>query len=225
MDVFASDDIGIDCGREQEEYSTWATLESNSKKFVKLFNFKCILKRHGFLQDYLMDRPRKIYLIEASYLDYDTKRLEEFIIPLSKNDVVSAESLKVELEKVSQANDGKPPFLIRKMWYQILTYFYFIFLVSILDLHKQVMKCKLHAKLTSAFQQYDKVNCNSNEISIVSNGRGFQQVRGLNKKLYIVSELQALACEGDQESVDKIPLVYLPKKHLNQKVSKENLRF
>ena len=124
MDVFSSDDSGIDCGRENDEYTTWATLESNSKKFVKIFHFKTQLKKHGFLQDFTMDRPRKIYLIEGSYLNYDTnpKRLEEFVIPLSKNDCLSAESLKVALEKISQAYDGKPYFFIRKKRMQILTF-------------------------------------------------------------------------------------------------------
>ena len=106
MDVFAIEDSGIDVDREQEAFTTWSTLESNSKKFVKIFDFKCELKRHGFLQDENMEKPRKIYLIEGSYLDYDTKVLEHFTIPLSKNDCVSAENLKVELEKISQAYDG-----------------------------------------------------------------------------------------------------------------------
>lgn len=104
-----------------------------------------------------------------------------------------------------------------------INFFIIIILVSIDQ--KMVAKCKFHSKLTSAFQLYDKTNSNTNEISIVSNGRGFQNIRGLDQKVYIVSELQALACQRDQESVDKIPLVYLPKKHLKQKVSKENLRF
>ena len=88
-------------------------------------------------------------------------------------------------------------------------------------LQKKVIQTQFHSKLTTAFQQYDRVNSNNNELSIVSNGRGFQHVRGIDKKIYVVSELQALSCEGDQQSVDKIPLVYLPQKHLNQKVSKE----
>ena len=126
MDVFATEDSGIDVGREQEPFSTWA-VESNSKKFVKIFDFKSQLKRHGFLQEENMERPRKIYLVEGSYLDYDTKLLQEFIIPLSKNHCLSSETLKVELEKVSQAYDGKPPFLIHQKVANIYFYYYFSF--------------------------------------------------------------------------------------------------
>ena len=66
MDVFVSEESNIDIGREKEDFSTWSTLATNPKKYVKIFDFKINLKRHGFLCDKFMDRPRKIYLIDGT---------------------------------------------------------------------------------------------------------------------------------------------------------------
>ena len=120
MDVFGSEESNIDVDREQVAYSTWSTLESNSKKYVKIFDFKTELRRHGFLHSKVMDRPRKIYLIEGSYVDRDSKKLETFIIPLSKRDCLSAESLKAELDKVSECNDGKFAHFVNSLCYSYL---------------------------------------------------------------------------------------------------------
>ena len=79
---------------------------------------------------------------------------------------------------------------------------------------KMVKNTAFHSKLTKCFMLYDKLN-SSNDVSIVSNGRGFQKING--QTVYVLSELQAISCD-DQGSVDKIPLVYLPRKHLKQKV-------
>ena len=87
---------------------------------------------------------------------------------------------------------------------------------------KNVLKTNFHSKLSNAFMLYDKINTN-NDVSIVANGPGFQKIIGHN--IYVVSELQALSCENNQGAVDKIPLVYLPKKHLKQKVKMEDYKF
>ena len=81
-----------------------------------------------------------------------------------------------------------------------------------------VKKTKFYLKLQNAFEIYDKNSSSVNE-SIIANGRGFIKVRALQNPIYVVSELQALSCGGqEQDLVDKMELVYLPKKLLQQKV-------
>ena len=80
-----------------------------------------------------------------------------------------------------------------------------------------VMKTKLYLKFQNAFELYDKNSASVIE-SIISNGRGFQTLRGLQSPIYVVSELQALSCGQEQDVVNKMDLVYLPKKLLQQKV-------
>ena len=82
---------------------------------------------------------------------------------------------------------------------------------------KTVTQTKLYLKLQCAFEIYDKNSGNVME-SIISNGRGFQNLRGLQSPIYVISELQALSCGQEQDIVDKMDLVYLPKKLLQQKV-------
>ena len=98
---------GISVGHNDEEFSTYASMDSEKKAYKKVFGFKISLKNHGFLDEVNMTRPRKYYLIGASRLDYDTKKIETFYIPLSRDDCISAENLKLELQKVSKNHDGK----------------------------------------------------------------------------------------------------------------------
>ena len=82
----------------------------------------------------------------------------------------------------------------------------------------QVKSCKVHVKFMEAFERYDKLDHGHNTESIIANGRGFKRIRGLEYPVYVVSEIQAISCGNEQKKVDKMPLVYLPKKLLNQKV-------
>ena len=82
----------------------------------------------------------------------------------------------------------------------------------------QVKKTNLYLKLQNAFELYDKNSASVTE-SIITSGRGFQKLRGLESPIYVVSELQALSCGQEQDIVDKMDLVYLPKKLLQQKVT------
>ena len=68
-----------------------------------------------------------------------------------------------------------------------------------------------------AFQRYDRT-FTQNPESIICKRRGFQKLRSLNYPVYVLSECQVLSCGDEQEKVDKMPLVYLPKKHLKLKV-------
>ena len=107
IDVFG-EDSGISVGHNNEEFSTYALVDSEKKSYKKVFRFKIELKNHGFLDEENMSRPRKYYLIQASRLDRDTRNLETFYIPLSKDDCISAENLKLALQNVSKSEPRCP---------------------------------------------------------------------------------------------------------------------
>ena len=215
IEIFEQDDVGISVGHNNEEFSTYAaSVDSEKKAFKKIFGFKIALKNHGFLEDINMLRPRKYYLIKATYLDRDTQQIVSFFIPLSRDDCISGENLKLELHKVSKIRDGMS---------KIITLIMFIFINKCLNYitvridENMVKKTKLYLKLQNAFDIYDK-NANVKE-SIICNGRGFLKLRSLQHPIYVVSELQALSCGQEQARVDEMDLVYLPKKLLQQKVT------
>ena len=99
-------DSGISVSHNNEEFSTYASESTEKKSYKKVFGFKISLKNHGFLDETNMLRPRKYYLLRASKLDYDTEQMVTFFIPLSKDDCISGENLKLELQKVSKIHDG-----------------------------------------------------------------------------------------------------------------------
>ena len=91
---------------------------------------------------------------------------------------------------------------------------------SVVIFQKMVSQCKVHVKFVEAFQRYDR-HFSKNPESIISEKRGFQKIQSLKYPVYVVSECQALSTGDEQEKVDKMPLVYLPKKHLKLKVKKK----
>ena len=106
-EVFSHPESGIDIGRDQDEFATFATIASDqkeTKKYFKIFGFKIALTGHGFLDDGQV--RRKYYLITCTVLNYDNQGIETFIMALSKQDCTSGENLKIALEKVSKAHDG-----------------------------------------------------------------------------------------------------------------------
>ena len=106
IEVFEEDGSGISVGHNNEEFSTYAAIDSEKKAYKRVFGFKIDLKNHGFLDEINMPRPRKYYLIKATQLDRDSKQIVTFFIPLSKDDCISAVKLELELQKVSKNHDG-----------------------------------------------------------------------------------------------------------------------